>query len=172
MPTLSKRKSPFKADQTVVALRTFAWAGGTVRQGEKYRGGDPTVIANFTAFVDGETLPSELENPFSVLGEPPQHAPPVAVQTIQIPAHRQVHSLVEVSAPMRWSPDSPGARSARSGVPPPFASTTLRQGQIVDALHSIVKEHPSWFRWPARDVSIADIERLERLEHEGGEHGS
>ena len=164
MPALSKSKtkSPFSPDEVVWSTMTFAWEGGVVRAGERFRGGDPVVEKNWSAFVGGEALDQELPNVFDELPPPPDHAPPAAVQTISIPAHRQVHSLVAVSAPMRWSPDSPGAKS---GVPPPFATTTLRQGQIVDALHPIVREHPSWFRWPARDVSLGDIERMERLEN-------
>ena len=47
--TRSKNQSPFEAGQVVVAVRTFAWEGGTVRQGEKFRGGDQVVEANWTA---------------------------------------------------------------------------------------------------------------------------
>ena len=95
MPTLSKKNpNPFKPDQIVVALRTFAWEGGVVRKARSLRGGDPTVVANFSAFADGETLPSELENPFEALPPPPQHAaPPVDVRSISIPVHRQVRAL-------------------------------------------------------------------------------
>jgi hypothetical protein len=40
-------------------------------------------------------------------------------------------------------------------------------GRIFDALAPVVRqhpEHPEWFRWVERDVTLADIERLERLE--------
>jgi hypothetical protein len=89
------------------------------------------------------------------------------VQPIRIPPHPQVRSLVDVAAPLAWSPGSPGAKS---GTPPPFARTQLRQGQLLDALHPIVRQHPDWFCWPVRDVLLEDIERLEklqRLEREG-----
>jgi hypothetical protein len=164
MPTLSKKNSnPFAPDQVVRAKRTFAHQNGVVHIGEEYRGDDPVVKANWTAFVDGATLDQELENVFDELPEPPTHAPAITVQSIQIPAHRQVRSLVDVAAAMKWAPDSPGAKS---GAPPPFARTQLRQGQLVDALHPIVRQHPEWFSWPARQVLLEDIERLERHERE------
>lgn len=166
MPTLSKKnQNPFKADQIVVALRTFAWEGGTVRQGERFRGGDPTVVANFSAFADGETLPSELENPFDTLPPPPEHAPPIQVGGTSIPVHRQVRCMVDASVPVRWSPDSPGAGS---GTPPPFLRSQLRSGQILDVLSDVVRKNPSWFRWIERDVTAEDVERMERHEREGG----
>ena len=87
--------------------------------------------------------------------------PEVAVQTIQIRPHRQVRCLVDVAAPLAWSPGSPGAKS---GTPPPFARSQLRQGQLVDALHPIVREHVDWFEWPSRHVLLEDIERLQRAE--------
>ena len=161
MPTLSKNKNPFKPDQVVKATRTFAWAGGVIHAGETYRGSDPAVVAGWNAFVDGETLDQELENPFDVLPAPPQHVPEVAVQTIQIPPYRQVRCIVDVTVPVRWAADSPGAKS---GVPAPFIRSNLRVGQICDVLTDIVKEHPSWFVWPQRDVTAEDIGRMERLE--------
>jgi hypothetical protein len=156
-----KTKCPFESKQIVVALRTFAWEGGVVRQGEKFRGGDSAVVANFSAFADGETLPSELENPFEALPPPPEHAPPVHVWSTSIPVHRQVRCMVDASVPVQWTPDSPGARS---GTPPPFIRSTLRAGQICDVLSDVVRKNPSWFRWDARDVSPEDIERMERNE--------
>jgi hypothetical protein len=62
-PTLSRnKKNPFAHDQAVKATKTFAWSGGVVHAGDLYRGGDPTVEANWSAFVDAETLPSEMPN--------------------------------------------------------------------------------------------------------------
>jgi hypothetical protein len=165
MPQLKKKTTnPFAPDQVVKATQTFAYADGVVHAGEQFRGADPIVEANWSAFVDGGTLPNEMPNMWDSLPEPPQHTPEVAVQTISIPAHRQVRSLVDVAAPMRWSPGSPGDES---GVPPPFARTQLRVGQLVDALHPLVREHVDWFEWPSRHVLLEDLERLERLE--GGE---
>jgi hypothetical protein len=116
MPTISKSKNPFRADATVRAKRTFAHQNGVVHIGEEYRGGDPVVEANWTAFVDGATLDQELENPFDALPPPPQHAPPVQVTSISIPVHRQVRCLVDAWVPVTWAPDSPGSRS---GTPDP-----------------------------------------------------
>ena len=87
--------------------------------------------------------------------------PEVAVQTIQIPPHRQVRCIVDVMVPVPWAADSPGAKS---GTPAPFIRSNLRVGQICDVLTDIVKEHPSWFVWPQRDVTAEDIGRMERLE--------
>lgn len=164
MPTLSKKnKCPFEAGQIVVAVRTFAWSDGVVRQGEKFRGGDQVVEANWTAFADGSTLPSELENPWHVLPPPPEHAPPVQVGGTSIPIHRQVRSAVDVMLPVKWSPGSPGSETHR---PPPFLRSQLRQEQILDVLSEPVRRNPSWFVWPQREVSAADVERLERQESE------
>jgi hypothetical protein len=38
------------------------------------------------------------------------------------------------------------------------------QGQILDVLNPLVRQHPEWFEWPRRDVSLADIERIEKHE--------
>ena len=84
-----------------------------------------------------------------MLPEPPQHAPDVAVQRIEIPPHRQVRCIVDISVPVPWAADSPGSRS---GTPAPFLRSTLRVGQI------------STFRWPARDLTPEDVERFEKLE--------
>jgi hypothetical protein len=170
MKTLSKKKNenPFEPDQIVRATRTFCWEGGVVHAGERFRGSDPAVVAGWTAFVDGDTLDQELENPFSELPPPPEFAEPAEVRSITVPARRQVVSRVDAAVPMQWAPGSPGATS---GAPPAMARASLRQGQIVDVLSDVVRTNPSWFRWPARDVTFEDIERMERLEREGGEHG-
>jgi hypothetical protein len=167
-PTLSKKnQNPFKPDQVVRATRTFAWEGGVVHKGEKYRGSDPAVVEGWNAFVDGDTLDQELENPWDTLPEPPQHTPEVTVAANTIPPHRQVRCMVDASVPVQWAPDSPGSGS---GTPPPFLRSQLRSGQILDVLSDVVSKNPSWFRWIERDVSPEDIERMEklqRLEREG-----
>jgi hypothetical protein len=164
-PTLKRAKYPFGEDQIVVATRTFAWSGDTVCQGQKFRGGDRIVRENWTAFRDdASTLPSELENPFAEMPPPPEHAPPVQVQSSAIPPHRQVVSTVDVMLPASWSPGSPGTETHR---PPPFVKSSLRSGQICDVLSDVVREHPSWFRWAARDVTPEDVERISRQESEG-----
>jgi hypothetical protein len=86
-----------------------------------------------------------MPNPWDSVPPPPEHAPPVAVQTNPIPAHRQVRSLVDSMVPVAWAPDSPGAASR---TPAPFIRSTLRVGQICDVLSDLVKEHPTWFVWP------------------------
>jgi hypothetical protein len=156
-------KNPFKDDQVVVAVRTFAWEGGTVTQGEKHRGRDHVVERNWTAFADdATTLPSEYENPFDG-PPPPEHAPPAHVHTTSIPVFRQVVSAVDLMQPVKWAPASPGTETNR---PPPFVRTHLRRGQILDVLSPVVKQNPGWFVWPKREVSAADVERFERYEPE------
>ena len=74
--------------------------------------------------------------------------------------------IVDVSVPARRAPGSPGAESR---TPAPFVRSTLRVGQILDVLSDVVRENPGWFRWPARDVTPEDVERLEKLEGLGRE---
>jgi hypothetical protein len=138
----------------VRAKTTFAWQGGTVVKGQRYRGNDPAVIENWNAFVPGETLDQELKNPFDALPPPPQHEAPVHVGGTPIPAWRQVRSVVDLMLPVRWSPGSPGAETQS---PPPMVRSVLRQGQICDVLSDVVKENPSWFRWIERDVTAEDV---------------
>jgi hypothetical protein len=92
--------------------------------------------------------------------------PPIQVRSTSIPVHRQGRCMVDTSVPVQWAPDSPGSGS---GTPPPFLRSQLRSGQILDVLSDVVRKNPSWFRWIERDVSAADVERMERHEHEGGE---
>jgi hypothetical protein len=160
MPTLSKKnRNPYGPDDRVRAWQSFGHATGTVCAGDVLRGDDPIVVEHHPWFEPVDTPTAERKNVWLEMPEPPQHAPEVAVETIQIPPHRQVRCLVDVAAPLAWSPGSPGAKS---GVPPPFARTQLRQGQLVDALQPIVREHVDWFSWPERHVLLEDIERLER----------
>lgn len=90
------------------AVRTFAHQDGVVHIGEEFRGGDPVVEKNWSAFVPGETLDQELENPFDALPPPPEFTEPVEVRDISIPVHRQVRCIVDVSVPVPWAADSPG----------------------------------------------------------------
>jgi hypothetical protein len=156
------KKVPFAPDQVVVATRTFATEETVVHVGEKYRGGDPVVVANHTAFVDGETLPGEMPNFWEELPAPPEHDASagfnIRVQpSTEIPLHRQVRSKVEYFFPMQWAPGSAGERR---GIPPPFGSA-LHKGQIKDVCDPVVRAHPDWFEFPARDVRLEDIEREE-----------
>lgn len=164
MPTLSKKtnQNPFGVDQIVKATKTFAWSGGVVHQGETYRGSDPAVVAGWSSFVDASaTLDQELPNVFLELPEPPQFEPAVVIQNSGIPPYRQVLCMVDTQVPVQWAPKSPGAES---GAPPPFVRSLLRRGQILDVLSEVVRKNPSWFRWPERDVTLEDVERLEKLE--------
>ena len=61
-----------------------------------------------------------------------------------------------------YSPDVPGRHVCSR------LSHGLRRGQILDALSDIVKQNPHWFRWPERDVTPEDIERLEKLQGSNG----
>jgi hypothetical protein len=73
MKTLRKDKNPFAPDQIVMATKTLAYEGGVIHAGEKYRGSDPAVEANWTAFVDADTLPHELPNMWASMPSPPDH---------------------------------------------------------------------------------------------------
>lgn len=56
-------------------------------------------------------------------------------------------------------------RPAGSDPAPPFARTLLRKGAILDVLDPRVAQYPAGaFRWPERDVTPEDIERMEQLE--------
>jgi hypothetical protein len=162
MPRL-KTKHPFAEDQVVIATKTFATESDVVHAGEKYRGGDRVVRENHSAFVDGDTLPSELPNFWNELPPPP--APEqsktgfrvTVTPSTTIPVHRQVKSRVDHFFPSQWAPSSAGEKS---GVPPPFG-TALSKGQVKDILDPIVVANPSWFEFPARDILSEDIERLD-----------
>jgi hypothetical protein len=71
-------------------------------------------------------------------------------------------------------PENAGSIPAASIIPAnrgfPIGTIPRGQGQLLDALHPIVRQHPDWFSWPERDVTPEDIEQLEklqRLEREG-----
>jgi hypothetical protein len=75
--------------------------------------------------------------------------------------------MVDVARPMQWAP---GWIGEKFGSLPAFARTVLQKGRVYDVLDPRVREHPGWFRLIERDVTPADIERLEklqRLEREG-----
>jgi hypothetical protein len=162
-----KTTNPYSPDDRVRAWQSFGHATGTVRAGDVLRGDDPIVVEHHPWFEHVDTPTAERKNVWLEMPEPPQHTPEVAVQTIQIPPPRQVRCTVDVATSLAWSSGSPGAKS---GTPPPFARTQLRQGQLLDVLDPIVHQHPTWFRWRERDVTPEDVERFEkltRLEREG-----
>jgi hypothetical protein len=147
-------------DRMLLCTETFATDDRVVHRGEQVRASDP-IVGDGRWFVEADTPTSELPNLWHSMPDAPRHAPLVRVQTISIPAHRQVISQVDASAPMQWAKDSAGTKS---GAPPPFAKTTLRRGQMLDALDPIVRAHPDWFRWPERHVLLEDLERLEEFD--------
>lgn len=162
-----KTTNPYSPDDRVRAWQSFGHATGTVRAGDVLRGDDPIVVEHHPWFEHVDTPTAERKNVWLEMPEPPQHTPEVAVQTIQIPPPRQVRCTVDVATSLAWSSGSPGAKS---GTPPPFARTQLRQEQLLDVLDPIVHQHPTWFRWRERDVTPEDVERFEkltRLEREG-----
>ena len=53
-------QNPFKPDQVVTATKTFAYAGGVIHRGDRYRGSDQAVEENWSIFLAGELLPHEL----------------------------------------------------------------------------------------------------------------
>lgn len=150
-------QNPFKPDQVVTATKTFAYAGGVIHRGDRYRGSDQAVEENWSIFLAGELLPHEL---------PPREEPPVFdhqphVQVLpSIPPHRQVKSTVNAYFDGGFAPGSPGARSGR---PSGFGSA-ITIGRIDDALDPRVRNHPEWFSWVERIVRPEDLDRLERAE--------
>ena len=155
------KNAPFAPDQVVVATRTFATEDAVVHVGEEYRGGDPVVVENWTAFVDGDTLPSERPNFWEELPAPPEldHSAGFNIRvqpSTGIPIHRQVRSKVDYFFPGQWAPGSAGERR---GIPPPFGSA-LHKGQIKDVCDPLVAQHLDWFEWPRRDVTLQDVERM------------
>jgi hypothetical protein len=157
---LSKSKNPFRPDQVVKATKTFATDKHIVHVGEEYRGNDPIVVENWSAFVDAGTLDREMPNFWDTVPVPPDHRSPVQVQEQTIPVHRQVRSRVDMYWDGGYAPDSPGAKTGR----PSGFGTALRMGQVLDVGDEIVRRNPSWFIWPEREVSAADVERLSRSE--------
>jgi hypothetical protein len=161
-PTLSKsKKNPFGPTQAVKATRTFAWSGGVVHAGDLYRGGDPTVEKNWSAFVDAETLPSEMPNMWDELPPPPDHRD----ATIQIGtsplAHVSPERLVRARASFYFDAGwAPGSAGEKSGKPSGFGSA-IALGQLVEISNPVVRANPGAFVFPEREVTLADVERLE-----------
>lgn len=133
----------------------------TIIRGEKRAGDDRVVEANHGAFLAGDLQPHQLPNPWDDVAEPPHEHPGVIIPP-SIPPHRQVEAQVNVWYDAGHAPGSPGAKNGR----PSGFGTAIRIGQVFDALSPVVRQHPDWFRWVARDVRLDDLERLERLERE------
>jgi hypothetical protein len=159
MPPTLKKKPKFRPDQIVVATRTFATADAVVHVGEKYRGGDPLVVANHTAFIDGNTLPSERPNFWNEMPPPPEHEDSIRVgksAVADVPPDRLVRSRASFWFDAGFAPGSQGEKSGKiSGF-----GTSISIGQLVDISSPVVRQHPQHFEWPRRDVTLADVERL------------
>jgi hypothetical protein len=126
MPTLSKKnRNPYGPDDRVRAWLSFGHATGTVRAGDVLRADDPIVVKHHPWFEHVDTPTAERKNVWVEMPEPPQHAPEVAVETIQIPPHRQVRSLVDVAAPLAWSP---GSLAPRAGLRRPSPALSFGKG--------------------------------------------
>jgi hypothetical protein len=152
-----KKRDP---DRLVVCWNGFATPHRVVNIGEKVRASDP-IVGDGRWFYEEDTPDSERPNIWDEIVDAPAEAPHVHVRSSTIPVHRQVRSMVNLARPVTWAPDTPGASSGR---PAPFFHSTLTQGQILDVLHPLVRQHPEWFEWPRRDVSLADVERIEKHE--------
>jgi hypothetical protein len=109
-PLSKKNQNPFAPDELVTATKTFAYEDGVVHAGQHYRGGDPAVVANWSAFEAGEKLPHELPNMWDAVPVP-EHASPL-VPTVPIAGHRQMRSMVDVFTDGGWAPGSAGSRSS------------------------------------------------------------
>jgi hypothetical protein len=155
-----KPANPFQDLPTVTASKTFVGEEVVIHRGEKRAGNDPVVAKHHGAFLAGDLQPHELPNMWDDLRDPPPEHPPHVHIPPSIAPQRQVRSTVNVWFDGGFAPGSPGAKSGR---PSGFGSA-VRIGQIFDALAPVVRLHPEWFVWVERPVSLADIERIERLE--------
>ena len=86
---------------------TASWSSRTRKlraAASRWRRGkeEPRRSGALSCIVEDGVPESEWPNRWHSLPEPPQHA----VETIQIPPHRQVRGLVDVAAPLAWSPGS------------------------------------------------------------------
>lgn len=144
-----------------IAIEPIAGETRTVKQGDRLSGSDPLVAGNRRSFVDEAVPPEQRPNLWHLVDDPVPEPPHVLIHSSAIPQHRQVRSTVDVWWDGGHAPGSPGAKSGR----PSGFGTALRRGQILDALNPVVRQNPSWFVFPQRDVHIDDIERLER-EHQ------
>jgi hypothetical protein len=97
-----------------------------------------------------------------LIADPPEAEAHVIIPP-SIPPYRQVRSTVSAFWDGGHAPGSPGAKAGR----PSGFGHALRIGQVLDVFSPVVRANPSWFVWVEREVSPADIERLERLEGSG-----
>ena len=101
--------------------------------------------------------------------EPVEHEPDPRFrigQGVTPPPHRQVIALADTFTPLPFAPGSVGA-SGRAAIPPAPFGTGIRKGRVYDLLDPVVRANPQLFEFPRRDVTLADIERIEQ--QDGGD---
>lgn len=158
---IAKSKKKPASDEIVLVAVPHVNERGAFSRGECVRAGTPGLDLSLT--VPDGTPPSEWPSIYGDEDPPPAEPDPrVIIQSIEIPAHRRVISQIDLAVPGQWAPGSFGEKAATR--PPPFARSVIRRGQMVDVLSPYVRQNPGAFRWIEREVTAADVERLEKLE--------
>jgi hypothetical protein len=164
--TKSKNKNPFTADQVVKATRTFATERDSVHVGDEFRGNDPVVERNWTAFVDAGTLPREMPNFWDEVPVPPSPSPAdvgIAIGTSPL-AHVEPHRLVRATSSFWFDQGfAPGSVGEKSGRPSGFG-WGIQIGQLLEITHPVVRQHPEAFVFPERPVTLEEVKRLSNEE--------
>ena len=164
MKVSAKKTKELDPDQILVATQSFATNSRVVHRGERVRANDP-IVGDGRWFAPEETPESERPNFWNDMPAPPPHTPSagfdVSVGSIAIPVHRRVVAREDLWFQGAWAPGSIGEQRQKSGggPPPPFGST-LRKGAVRDISDPVVRRHLEWFEWPARQVTLEDIERM------------
>lgn len=162
-----KSGNPYRDAPVVTAVHSFAGGDGMViQQGAKYRGDDPVVEAHWGVFAEGDLLPNEIALlALDARAEPVEHSDErIRIGGGVTPApHRQVVALADTFTPLPFAPGSPGA-SGRMPIPPAPFGTGIKKGRVYDVPDPVVRANPTLFEFPRRDVTLADIERIARLE--------
>jgi hypothetical protein len=160
----AKKTKELDPDQILVATQDFATESRVVHRGERVRANDP-IVGDGRWFVPEETPESEMPNLWKEMPAPPAPVPSpgfnVSVGSIDIPVYRRVVAREDLWFQGAWAPGSIGEQRQRrgEGPPPPFGST-LRKGAVRDISDPVVRRHLEWFEWPARPVTLEDIERM------------
>jgi hypothetical protein len=153
MPKVLPKKPPFPPDSTVIAITSFAYAGGTIHRGEKFHGDDPLVLSNPSWFADVNTPTAEVPNEFRLMPSPPEHRLSAAGFNIQpgpqpgTMVRSTCHQYVDAGF-------APGTKKGISGF-----GTAVQKGQLVPITHPFVQKHPELFVWPERGVTTEDVEK-------------
>jgi hypothetical protein len=161
---LPKKTKELDPDQILVATQDFATETRVVHRGERVRATDP-IVGDGRWFVPEGTPTNEWPNMWDEMPPPPAPVPSpgfdVSVESIAIPVHRQVVARESLWFQGAWAPGSVGEQRQKrgDGPPPPFGST-LRKGAVRDISDPVVRRHLEWFEWPARPVTLDDIERM------------